>query len=415
MHVVKQGDQPIEEWEGSLSVTAKGIPEATTGNAIIILSNHRDWRGIRYNKFTQTTTVHNPPKIPGFALPKPELDDYCAAYIGQWLAKSQQIKLKEGDIIKAADAAGKQPMRAYHPVREYLEGLKWDGKNRISTWLSDLLAVKGSSYSSAVGRMWLISAVARVMEPGCQADHMLLFEGAQGFGKSSALRALVGDEWFFDSRLDLGSVDGYQVLRGKWILEAAELDSFKGREATRVKSFITSRVDTFRKSYGKASQDVARQCVIAGSTNEIYYLNDPSGNRRFWPVKIQRKISVKAVADARDQLWAEAYSQFMDGKTWHITEPSLLKTAEEEQQRREIEHPWEGIVAAWVKTNRSLVDNGVTIEDIFKDALLIDRKDMGNHGTAAKVSAILSKLGLAVRDGEENIRPRKYYLKDVSE
>jgi putative DNA primase/helicase len=193
-----------------------------------------------------------------------------------------------------------------NPVREYLRGLVWDGTERIDLWLVAYIDSPETEFVKAVGARWLISAVARVFRPGCQADYTLLLEGPQGIKKSAGLRALVGDEYFADHLSPLGSKDSFCELLGKWVIELSELSAMRRSELEAVKAFQTARIDHFRAPYAKRAQDVPRQCVFAASTNDQNPFTDSSGNRRFWPVRCGA-IDVEALARDRDQLWAEAF------------------------------------------------------------------------------------------------------------
>ncbi|AMN47195.1 hypothetical protein ACG33_08825 [Steroidobacter denitrificans] len=170
---------------------------------------------------------------------------------------------------------------SFHPIRDYLKRLEWDGKPRLDDWLTTYLQAKGApeAYLRAVGAKWMIAAIARVIEPGCQADYALVLEGGQGKKKSSALRALAGDEHFSDSLPgDLSSKDAADHIRGKWIIELPELAQFRKSEIETVKAFITRRVERFRPAFGRFEIEYPRQCVFAGTTNEDQYLIDDTGD-----------------------------------------------------------------------------------------------------------------------------------------
>ena len=138
-----------------------------------------------------------------------------------------------------------------HPVREYLQSLKWDKKPRVSGWLSAYLGADPNRLNTAIGKAWLVSAVARIFRPGCQADYCLSLEGMQGLGKSTVLRTLAGDDWFTDHVSDLASKDSRIELLGKWIVELAELGPVRRSENERVKQFLTARFDSYRPPYGR--------------------------------------------------------------------------------------------------------------------------------------------------------------------
>src|SRR5271170_1715417 len=222
--------------------------------------------------------------------------------------------------------------RTFHPVRQELNALKWDGTRRIDGWLSLYLGAEPSQYTSAVGSRWLISAVARIYDPGAKADCALILEGDQGLMKSTALKTLA-EPWFTDEIADLGSKDAAMQTRGVWVIEIAELDSMSRADVSKIKGFISRTTDRFRPPYAKRLIESSRQCVFAGSVNHSAYLRDETGGRRFWPVACNR-ILIEDLERDRDQLWAEALVRFEAGETWWLDTLELIRTAEREQADR---------------------------------------------------------------------------------
>jgi putative DNA primase/helicase len=258
--------------------------------------------------------------------------------------------------------------------------------------------------------MWLIAAVSRVMKPGSICKTMIILEGRQNAGKSTLLRRLCPrPEWFSDTPIDVGAgKDQFQSLRGKWIIEIPELDGFKGKDAHRIKSFISSPSDNYRKSFGKTNEDVPRQCVFAGSTNETHYLTDGTGNVRFWPVLVG-EMDYDGIERDRDQLWAEAFSLYVDGKHWHITDPRVEELARQETEAREEEDVWLAPVRAWATGPIGRVEcgRGVSIADVLLRALEVPKKDQSRaHQTRA--GAVMKKIGFRQLGGRA--RPRLYVL-----
>jgi predicted P-loop ATPase len=234
----------------------------------------------------------------------------------------------------------------YHPIRNFLDSLVWDRRARLDAWLSVYLGVEKSEYSAAVGVKWMIQAVARIFKPGCKADACLIVEGPQGSLKSSAFRVL-GHPWFSDALPDLSSRDSLHSLRGVWIQELPELDAMAKAEVSRIKAFMSRAVDRFRLPYGHAPLDWARECVFVATTNEAEFLRDPTGGRRFWPVRCGT-IDLAALTRDRDQLMAEAVVRFRKGETWWLDSTALVKLATTEQEDRFDGDPWEELIAPFI-------------------------------------------------------------------
>lgn len=217
--------------------------------------------------------------------------------------------------------------RRFHPVRDYLHGLEHDGVTRIDKWLVWVLGEKPETLSQAlyvylcmVGRYWLLGMVYRVMEPGCKFDYCPVLEGAGGLRKSTFVEVLASSEYFSDAHFDLQrGKEGQEQVQGRWLYELAELATFGKAEINLIKSFISSKVDRYRPSYGRTVEAFARQCVLVGTTNENTYLRDRTGNRRFWPVPVKQPIKIDWLAKWRDQLFAEALLLYKEGARYTPT------------------------------------------------------------------------------------------------
>jgi putative DNA primase/helicase len=393
----------------------------TAGNLSLHLINEPAWAGcLGYDQFSEREVwLKQPPELPGMATPKVgEVLDEHDTYVQHW------FHAKRGFNVSGVTAAVMSAARSncFHPVRDYLTGLSWNGQFRLERLLPQYFSTIDNLYTQQVGRRWMISAVARVMRPGCKVDTMLIIEGEQGKRKSTALAALVGQSWFADTKLDLSKVDAYQALRGKWVIEMAELDAMKNQELTRIKAFLTSSKDSYRPSYGKRVRDYERQTVFAGTTNEDKYLQDLTGNRRFWPVAAG-DIRIDELARDRDQLWAEAYQAFIGGGVWWLDTEELIATAEGAQEERMVdEHPWVPLIREWLRrcANKNPLARPVGSEDVNLTAgitttqvllgALGSRKDSIGKGEAMRVGTILRQLGFKshqVRSGQ--IREWKYF------
>lgn len=205
----------------------------------------------------------------------------------------------------------------YHPVRSYLQGLRWDGKDRISRWLQVYCHAADTELYRQYGRKFLISCIARVMEPGCQVDTMLILQGDQGLRKSTAFRIL-GGPWFSSSHFNVENKDALQGLRGRWLWEVGELSAFSKRDIERIKGFLTDPIDTYRQAYGRNVEDYPRQIVFCGTTNDERPLSDDTGARRFWVVPVPNRVTREELERDRDLLWAEAYQAYLCGEPWWL-------------------------------------------------------------------------------------------------
>ena len=169
---------------------------------------------------------------------------------------------------------------------------------RLEEWVITYLGAEDTPLNRAVGSRWMISGVARILQPGAKVDHMLILEGPQGAKKSSALKTLAGAEWFTDELAEIGSKDAAQQMRGIWVIEIAELDAISRAEVSRIKAFLSRTTDRYRPPYERYVVEMPRQCVFAGSVNPDTYLRDETGNRRFWPVRCGTSISMPYAATA---------------------------------------------------------------------------------------------------------------------
>lgn len=274
----------------------------------------------------------------------PHLDD--AARDRLWLEIDELFRFRphlEFFTRVLMDTARNAP---FHPVCDYLDGLKWDGVPRLDRWLVTYGGAENSEYTRAVGALPLIAAARRVREPGAKFDEMLILESEQGTDKSSALRVLaVRDEQFGDD-LPLNA-DGKKVIEqtaGKWIIEAGELKGMRKGEVEHLKSFLSRQDDTARLSYARLPVIVPRQFVVIGTTNSERYLRDLTGNRRFWPVRVGR-FDLEALRRDRDQIWAEAAAREAKGDSIRL-DPSLYAAAGVEQEARRVEDPFVALLAA---------------------------------------------------------------------
>lgn len=359
-------------------------------NTILILSNHADWKGvIGFDDFKQRPVMRRcPPSHRKEHAPTEPLqswqdsDDVLAT---AWLQQCQwELNVAKGTVNDAIPEVAK--LRHGHPIRAWLDSLKWDGKPRLDRWLTTYLGVPDSFYSQAVGARWLISAVARVFKPGCKVDCVLILEGKQSLRKSMAIEKLTGRQWFTDHLDKVGTKDAAMQLSGIWIIEIAELDSIKGAAFSQTKAFITRTIDRFRCPYGHKVQDFPRQCVFAATTNESAYLEDPTGGRRFWPV-CPSKIDIAGIERDRAQIWAEARMRYEAGSLWYLDTPELEAAAYDQQESRFQLDEWEPRIADFIERCRA-----VTVGRILQDCLVVP-PEKWDKGPQARVGHCLHRLG----------------------
>lgn len=277
--------------------------------------------------------------------------------------------------------------QAFHPVRDWLGGLAWDGVERAPGLLVDVLGVEDTPLHREMGRAFLVGAVARVMSPGCKLDTMLVLVGAQGAGKSRFCAGLMPDAtWFGDTPVDLRSKDAYVALQGKWLYELAEMEAVRGRSATRVKSFLSSPVDHYRAPYGRAAGDHPRQCVFVGTSNHPDLFDDGTGSRRFWPVQIGR-VDLARLQRDRDALWAEAVVRYERGESWHL-DAALDRERQATASRYQATDPHRERLEAWLST----VSDPFTTSDALAKGLGISA-DRVDRSLQTRIGPLLHELG----------------------
>jgi predicted P-loop ATPase len=275
----------------------------------------------------------------------PGLDD--AALDRIWLQMEQRCQFSPPKDLLFTIVRDMARLNGYHPVTDYLDSLRWDGTPRIDKWLTTYGGADDNEYTRAVGALMLIAAVRRVRKPGCKFDEMLVLEcPEQGTDKSTALRVLaVREEWFSDYMpLNVEGKGVIECLRGRWIVEAAELSGMRRADIEHVKSQLSRQVDRARLSYDRMVTEEPRQCVFVGTTNSSAYLRDMTGNRRFWPVEVKR-FDTDALRRDRDQLWAEAAAREASGASIHL-DSTLWAVAAAEQERRVTCDPWFEVLQA---------------------------------------------------------------------
>lgn len=292
----------------------------------------------------------------------------------------------------------------FNPVTEYLDGLKWDGVERIDNWLIKHGGAPDTPFVRAVSRIVLVAAVRRARQPGCKFDEILVLESPEGFNKSGMIELMAGRENFSDQSI-LAADDRKQQeqMQGIWLYEIADLAGHGRAEVERVKAFASRKEDRCRPAYGRFIKQQPRQCVLIATTNDMDFLQSATGNRRWWPVRVSKHFDLAALAGVRDQLWAEAASQEAHGASIRLPR-ELWQTAGEEQEARRAKHPWEDILAGvcgekhLVPGNADFHEERVLSTELFSKYLRLDPA-LQNSSNGKTVKQIMLRLGWQYRSG----------------
>lgn len=316
--------------------------------------------------------------------PSTEWSDTDTAYLRTFLqtitGKSPSTEALIEGITIVAD------QNAFNPLVEWLDTLQWDGVPRIDEMLSTYFKADDAALARIVSAKFLIGMVARAYDPGVKRDEVLIIEGEQGIGKSTALNILAGDEYFIDSLPNLHDKEAMQLLQGKWLVELGELAALRRSQIEDVKRFIVARHDNFRPAYGRLAVKRARTMIFAATTNASEYLKDPTGARRWWPVKLSSKIDLDGLARDRDQLFAEARLRLLVGQPFYLSPDEEAAFADVREAAEEID-PWHEPISAWLGNQ----PGPVTLSAIFKDALGGLPFEARDAGKARRVVDILRK------------------------
>lgn len=293
--------------------------------------------------------------------------------------------------------------RPFHPVRDYLNELAWDGVERADFVADEILGLERTPYATAVLRKFLIGAVARALRPGCKVDTSTILVGPQGVGKSRFWQTLAGEGHFCDTPVTIGNRDSLLVLHSSWVHEWAELETMlRARDAAAVKSFLSSGEDIFRAPYDRAARHYLRSCVIVGSTNQEQFLADETGNRRFWTLRVTRRIDVERLATWRDQLWAEAVHRFRAGESWWLDDDQerLLRRVQERHQFRD---PWAEVVVPWA-TGEAANGRLVVASRALEEALRLPASQW-TRAAEMRIASLLRASGF--RSSKQLVRGRQ--------
>jgi putative DNA primase/helicase len=420
-----------ELWLDELDLTKKGLIKPSLANISLVLENDPQLKGaIAYNDFREELvrkagTPWCECKNPVNGEPWRNEDD---VQVKKFLEVNYKLSPQIARFTDAVSIAGYN--NRFHPIKDYLESLKWDEKPRLDSLLTRYLGVVDNDYTSAVSRKILCAAVARIFEPGVKFDFVLILEGKQGKGKSTFIKTL-GRHWFGDNISSFKGKDAVEGMQGVWIMELSELQAFGKAEIEHVKSFISRAEDRMRPAYARRVETFKRRCIFIGTTNDTEYLKDETGNRRFWPVQCEiEKINISALEKEVDQLWAEAVAMWQKGEKLYLDKTEQEVIAQEEQSSRYADDVWKERIEHWLeipvpenhyKCELSGIEyvefverDRTFIEEILSDCLLISSS---NFKTAEgnRVRKIMKRIDgwsdttKNMRFGEEGRQRKCYY------
>ena len=397
-------------WMESLEYDRKGAIKPTSGNVVAILEGDPRLKG---------HLVHD--QFSGFDMVRGGLPWACKA--DQWGNRDdanlrvyieQNYGVRGKDLIRDATVAVLTKHQE-HPIREYLDSLKWDGTERLDRLIIDYLGADDNELNRAMTRKHFTAAVARVMDPGCKYDYCLILTGPEGIGKSTLL-SVMGGQWFSDSLVTMEGKEGMEQARGGWIIELPELGGIKRSDVEQVKAYISRQDDMYRPAYGTVVERHPRQCVFCGTTNEACFLKGDTGNRRFWVIEAKPDLrrhgdTRDAVTADRDQLWAEAVQRWRDGEKLYLP-PEL----EQEARLRQSEYndanddPLPGLVRDFL--DMPLPPDWATYDLNRRRAWLRNPDPLDAEGTVQRTRVcaaefLCERMGLDMGDKDYRYKARK--------
>jgi predicted P-loop ATPase len=400
----------LHDYNWHISMRSDGQARKTSLSEVTAdLFEHVDWAGVlQFDTFRDRIIAVDPP-TPLDAETSSGISDNDVQIIRLWF-EFHGKKIGTQDVRAAIEMVARR--QKFNSLQNWLRSLEWDETPRLNRVLPTYFQTADSPYEHAIGRRWFISLIARAMEPGCQSDYTLILEGEQEIGKTSAFRALMHDPiWYAEITCGMEKKDFLENLRGVWLAGFDELDSLDRSSITKVKTTLTRVMDHYRKSYGHYADDFARSCCFCGSTNAEQYLNDMTGGRRFWPVKVLRQIDVSKMVADRDQIFAEAFARWRAGEAWHVDTMELRTLCREEQEARLEIDGWEEIIRRWFADPAKFTtkpapeepgsvfkgvrpfdgSKGVTTADVLEHAIGKIRGQW-THGDAIRVGRIFQRL-----------------------
>lgn len=379
-----------DKWEYKLDRKVDGSIAKTINNFCVILENDSRFKGkIFYNEMT--TQI----EILGKDNKKRNIQDVDTDRMQKIIEKDYkiyEIKKFESALRDVAEN------NSYNSIKEYLEGLKWDGVKRIDTAFADYFNAEPNEYNAMCMRLILFGAIERIYNPGAKFDYMFIIKGAQGLGKSTFFRILCGDSKYYqDDISDINSDKVIEKTRGKWIVEMSELAAMKKTELERLKTYITTRTETFRLPYAKFSKDYPRRFILIGTTNEERFLIDDTGERRFPIVettfdrdrsKLKKDLFQEKEKENIKQILAEAFYEYKNGKKFLQIPSKFQKQVEELQAKSKEDDHRIGIIESYLENK-----NFCCPYEIWCEAFNHSKKEKYPRNESTKIINILKNIG----------------------
>ena len=285
-----------------------------------------------------------------------------------------------------------------NPLLNLLESLKWDGKPRVEHFLHDIMKAEDNEYTRECSRLIFAGGIHRAYRPGCKYDDMIVLIGDQGTGKSTITRWLnIDDRWYQEIKTINGK-EGIEAIRGVWIGEVSELMAMtRVKEAEAVKAYITSQKDSYRPPYQKNVQTIPRRCVFIGTTNNPQFLTDKTGNRRFYPVRVNSdgyKLldNEKLVREYISQAWAEAVQLYKEGKLQPFAKKEVLEQIRAAQEEA-MEDDWRiGAIEQYLEDTKKRPNDTVTVIELWHNALNEPAESKPGRADSIAITQIITSI-----------------------
>lgn len=395
---VDADDEPTDDrWMAELDVDRKGNISTTIKTLLLILQNDPNLRGrFAHNAFTKKDVVFRHLPWRDLTSDSRYFTDVDLAGLRDYLERTYQLSnaSKTADALALALHASR-----FHPVRDYLDTLAWDGQERLETLLIDYLGAEDLAYTRAVTRKTLVAAVARVMRPGIKFDYVLTLVGRQGAGKSTLIKRL-GRDWYCENLTTVQGKEAAEQLHGVWLMEMGELAGLRKAEVEIIKNFISRTEDSYRPAYGIKKETYPRQCVFIGTTNNEDFLRDATGNRRFWPIKTGvQEPTLDIFTDLDDaavgQIWAEAVQMYESNENLYLSKDDEAAAQVVQEQHREVDDRF-GRVQKYLDT--WLPDNWDSMNEYARRSFL-SGDDLTAQGTTPRNYVCVAEIWVECLSG----------------